>query len=98
MEKIVEESSDNDDDDIKALIEHDDEHIKQLLEDNYTEVPMDIDPTSSMETRKSHMITCPVCFEISILSKQSKLYDNLIVACMEKSSKKWRKKGCDKDD
>jgi len=53
------------------------------------EMPMelDLDLSCLTETRKSHMITCPVCFEISVLSKQSKLYENIIAACMKGNSK-----------
>lgn len=63
---------------------HDD--IKKPTEDDYTEVAMEM-VLSPIQARKSHMITCPVCYEISIL-KLPKLYDNLISACMEKSSNK----------
>ncbi|XP_037035678.1 uncharacterized protein LOC119073894 [Bradysia coprophila] len=57
---------------------------KFSLEDDYTEVPMDI--VSPTETKKNHLILCPVCYEIAILCKNSTLYDNLIFACMEQRS------------
>lgn len=64
-----------------------DDDSEKYLEDDYTEVPMDI-VTSPVETRKGHTISCPVCYEIFILSKQSNLYDNIIAACIEKNSNK----------
>lgn len=59
----------------------------EASKDCLIEMPMELDLSTVIETRKSHMITCPVCFEISILSKQSNLYENIISACIKGNSK-----------
>lgn len=60
----------------------------EASKDYLIEIPMELDLGSLIEPRKNHMITCPVCFEISIISKNTKLYDNLIAACMNRNLKK----------
>lgn len=61
--------------------------VAEAPKDCLIEMPMELDLNCLTETRKSHVIACPVCFEISVLSKQSKLYENIIAACMKKNSK-----------
>lgn len=68
-----------------GLVEMIDKKKRFSSDVDYTPVPMDI--TSPVEKKKNHLITCPVCFEIAILCKNSTLYDNLIYACMEQRSK-----------
>lgn len=38
---------------------------------------------SPVESKRRHMVLCPVCYEIAILSKDCTLYDNIMIACME---------------
>ncbi len=55
------------------------------IQDRRSDILTDTILSSPAETKKSHMTLCPVCYEIAIISKHSHLYDNIILACMEKN-------------